>query len=418
MRNKLSLAAFILAACFIVSSIGKIQVNAESKNLNYIALGDSIAAYYGVEKSEGYVSLLANMLKSEEEYKSVTLNNFAHSGDDTKDLLKIINKRTAKPVIAKADIITISIGGNNFLKTLTGVFDGLGANTSAQAIPEGLSESELEKYFFEIINSLSERELAAISEVLKMPQVQAKISQGIADFAVDLPKIIETLQKTAPNARIYVMTVYNPLPETSPFFSIVEDLVNRENELIKAASGCSVVDVYSVFNSYESEKPLLSVGVHPNLNGHRVIANTHYEAVTGKKSADEVLLGADAVLTRGETISLLMDHLVEKHNGTLNLGSIPAQNVAPFADVAESNSRFSKIMSAKAIGIIGGDGSYLFNPDEIMIRADFAVVLDGVYKFIDEYGLEQAALNAEAAADYSKTDPLGGVKRADVENVF
>lgn len=91
----------------------------EAATGNYVALGDSIPAGYGLSnKNERYTNLLANKV-------GMTQKNLAVSGHKTSDLLDVIKNQTNLGYIKNADLITISIGGNDMINSLESILSAL-----------------------------------------------------------------------------------------------------------------------------------------------------------------------------------------------------------------------------------------------------------------------------------------------------
>ena len=87
----------------------------EEKTVNYVALGDSLAAGVYFDKSVG--TGYADHIKSDLEFigYEVKLDNQGQSGANSGDVLaKLMNNKE----LAIADIITISVGANDVLPAL------------------------------------------------------------------------------------------------------------------------------------------------------------------------------------------------------------------------------------------------------------------------------------------------------------
>ena len=83
---------------------------ADTSEDELVVLGDSIAAGYGIEDPEDVYGYLVSY------ERDFMLSNYAVSGDDTTDLLQLIEKnRQVKNHLKTAETVVISIGGNDFL---------------------------------------------------------------------------------------------------------------------------------------------------------------------------------------------------------------------------------------------------------------------------------------------------------------
>ena len=84
-----------------------------SEQDTYVALGDSISRGYGLEDIEN--NLFVNKIKKE---YNLNLDNKAVDGMDTTAILDLLNSNDEKGIaykkaIREAELITISMGGNN-----------------------------------------------------------------------------------------------------------------------------------------------------------------------------------------------------------------------------------------------------------------------------------------------------------------
>ena len=111
--------SLILILCLCMSyflNLPSYSVSAEARKLEIVALGDSITTGYKLDgydasnvsentQIQNYVNLVAMD-------KDANVLNLAHDGDKTQDLLDILNDVDNIEKINKADVILISIGGN------------------------------------------------------------------------------------------------------------------------------------------------------------------------------------------------------------------------------------------------------------------------------------------------------------------
>jgi len=266
---KKRIISLFLVVAFVVS-VPLVGLSAQNP-IKGVALGDSVAAFYGVEEKDGFVSQLSALLnakKIDNEFK-----NLAVSGYDTQALLVQLTEKKVLAEIKKADIITLNIGGNNILTPLIGIL---------------LDDLKALK-----INDFADMQKAPpvvlMAFILKrMTEAQmTSLMKGVALFEEDFPEIIKILHKTAPNAKILVNTVYNPIPPMLGLYKASEILVPLINEVIvKNAEelAYTVVDVYTV---YQDSVDVItnfdiasgSVDIHPNASGHTLIAEAVAEEI-------------------------------------------------------------------------------------------------------------------------------------------
>jgi lysophospholipase L1-like esterase len=87
-----------------------------SSALYIVALGDSITQGTGDAARGGYAARVAEALRTSR--RPVLLTNLAVSGDETSDLLRVIDSTEARQQLTRADLILISAGGNDLTHAL------------------------------------------------------------------------------------------------------------------------------------------------------------------------------------------------------------------------------------------------------------------------------------------------------------
>lgn len=212
-------------------------------NFNYTALGDSIAFGEGAKDNYGYINYFRDFLATL--YHKVILTNHAVPGASSSSMLnQLKSDQAVRESIKKAKVITISIGGGNFFG----------------CISEGTINDEC-------------------------------AANGVLTFIHDWPLIMNEIRDSiGSNARILVMTVYNPLPGSHPFFDKVENFIQQINYVIKSL-GYRLMFNYKVVDVHEDFSGLFPDGnwkvctwthfcepvpdVHPTDSGHIEIARLH-----------------------------------------------------------------------------------------------------------------------------------------------
>ena len=104
----------LLSAVLVVSSASALSASAENygEGKKLVVLGDSVAAGYGLLSEEcNYGQICAD-------YLGGSVENYAHSGDETDNLLDVISNFSDEQntSVSNADIIIISIGGNDLMQ--------------------------------------------------------------------------------------------------------------------------------------------------------------------------------------------------------------------------------------------------------------------------------------------------------------
>ncbi|MBU3143442.1 cell wall-binding repeat-containing protein [Clostridium sp. CF012] len=242
---------------------------------SYIALGDSITYGMSAEKDHGYVDLFYNNLKSFPGNVGIKLMNLGKSGDKSSDLLsKLQNDATTKNSVSKAKVITISVGGNNLLSP---VINGLAIAFNLDPASATFA-SDLE---LAISNPNNQQKLT-----IALSKLPSGIMSGVKQFGTDWVYIIGMIKMLAPNADVYVTTLYNPLNHLDPLYNIFDQAIQGINTTIRIPNtGYKVADVYTAFHDYQGIDPLTNFSLftgnldpHPTTKGHEVIYQCHVDA--------------------------------------------------------------------------------------------------------------------------------------------
>ncbi len=235
-------AAFV----FLLASCAKQETKRVSfsglpkgRELNITAFGDSIAAGYGLENQEdNYLSLFSRNI-------GASLKNDAVSGYDSNDLLTFFSSGKADSDIENADIIIISIGGNDILH-------------KNEEIVSVIKEAFLHggDYFPENINGI------------------------YTSFEENLNSVFSYILKINPSAAIIIQTLYNPALKQGYRISLIDasklidKYIVRLNESIISVSekyeNVTVFDIADEMNSDASNFYNLNdtLDIHPTKKGH------------------------------------------------------------------------------------------------------------------------------------------------------
>lgn len=228
--------------------------NLTEKQWNYVALGDSLTEGVGdVTKQGGFVSLLAKKIESEEEAR-LTVKNFGKAGDTSTQIYERMSKQEEiRSSLKKADIITLTLGGNDVMKVFRENFDKI-SNLSAKDFLE--PEYDYQKQLKTIFSKIREENASAQIYVL-----------GIYNpFYLNFPEITE-MQKVINNWNSATQEVVQA--EKNTYFVPINDL------LYKGLDGKGAIEDSDKGSSSSSKNNLLYVGdnFHPNNTGYQIMAN-------------------------------------------------------------------------------------------------------------------------------------------------
>lgn len=205
------------------------------EQLKITAIGDSLAKGTGDNKGSGFVRRSIEML-NEGGRKSELLNNLAINGLTTEGLLAKLEEKGIRYALKQADLILLSIGGND-------LFDGSGLIKNGQAGTGELDPKQL---------------VAAIpkaSERLKL--------------------ILKEIRAINPEARVVYVGLYHPFADlkelllpgnvaVSTWNHAALQMVNRDPNMV-------MVPTFDIFQG-KLDKFLSSDHFHPNGEGYQMIA--------------------------------------------------------------------------------------------------------------------------------------------------
>lgn len=245
--------SIVLAFC-LVFSFAAPSLAQNRKSL--VVCGDSIAQGYGIQNPDdaSYGKILADTL-------GYSYKNFGHDGDRSADLLEKLNgnKHGIADAVKKADLILISIGGNDFIKPKT--------ELPARILP------------------------AAVGITDNVDAVQK-------EFEVNFARIIEKIKSLNSKADVVVQTVYNGHKLLIGWaYDLATSRVNAsvENYLKQNPGAYIIVDTAPVF---ENHREYIAVDtLHPSALGNVAIAQVILDKLyeVGIAETDVLTVNAEGI---------------------------------------------------------------------------------------------------------------------------
>ena len=212
-------------------------------SLKITAFGDSIAAGYGLEsQDDNYLSLFAKSI-------GASLKNNAVSGYDSSDLVSLLSGGKTDADIENADIIIISIGGNDILHNNEQI-----VSTIKEAFLHG------NEYFTEDINKI------------------------YSDFETNLKEIFSYINQINPNAAIIIQTLYNPALKQGYKVSVIDAsklidkyIVRLNQSIVAVSSDYENVFVFDVADEMNKDADNFynlktDFDIHPTKKGHLTLS--------------------------------------------------------------------------------------------------------------------------------------------------
>ncbi|MCU4817623.1 MULTISPECIES: SGNH/GDSL hydrolase family protein [Bacillus cereus group] len=254
----ITIASFCLFAYGFVSGVNdvlnpkasnlikKTDVVAKEKKktgtLQIVSLGDSLTRGVGDKEGIGYVGRMKEDLQKDYKQK-IALTNLAVSGAKMPDLLKQIESNGAQYSIKQADVIVLTIGGND-------LFPGW----------ESLGKIDLDTY---------------------RPDTET--------FQNEAKKIIEEIRKLNTDSPIFWLGLYNPFEDVENLKGSSNIVVDWNASLEKLALNDKNVYITPTFDLFQNRgKDLLySDHFHPNEVGYTYMAERLVQNVVSKLKLEQ-----------------------------------------------------------------------------------------------------------------------------------
>ncbi|NGQ95384.1 lysophospholipase [Brevibacillus sp. SYP-B805] len=206
----------------------------EQGKLTVVALGDSLTRGAGDASGLGYVGLVREALEKQR-HQSLILHNLAINGQQSSGLLAQLEQPQIRRLVADADLIVFTIGGNDLFQQSGGVYQ--------------LDEKKLDA----AMNSLT----------------------------TNFGKILSQLRELNGKAPILYTALYNPFGDTEAAQETAAPVLawnGKAAEIASRVPGVMVVPTYDLFVQKEN-KYLYTDHFHPNHAGYQRIADRIMQAL-------------------------------------------------------------------------------------------------------------------------------------------
>lgn len=299
-KNRVKVIFIIIIGMILLALPVAMQVKGEVSNKvldKYVAIGDEISIEANNDYDISYVSLIKDFLYAVND--NLDYSNLSEVGITSSELLNIIDKN--KEEIKDSDLITVSIGGNNILNAI------LRNLNIDESILQGCDE--------EIFDSI-------ISEYLNSDEIKSEILNEVNKFSKDFPSIIKKIKKLAPEADIYVNTVYNPINKKCNIYDFFDEQINLINDLIvknNSNNDYKIIDCYHILNSEEVLNFKIENGVvriSPNKVGHAMMATQVVSAYEEYVNLEVDKITSSSEKIKGKTVPN-SNIIVVSENGTV-----------------------------------------------------------------------------------------------------
>ena len=240
--------------------------------LRISAVGDSLTEGIGdTTHTGGYVPLIQTDLSENFPIEVVQADNFGKSGDRSDQILKRIKKNDEmRESIEKADVILLTVGGNDLMKVITSqIFNKI--SLKKFVTPREKYQKQLEKLYTEIraINpdapiyqlGIYNPFYKSFSEIVEMQEIVDFWNEGSREFVED--------------------------QENAYFVPINDEIYNGLPDPVEVTDSTAEVATKDLINDLISEED----SFHPNNLGYQIISNAFRAKMESTK--EEWLISTD-----------------------------------------------------------------------------------------------------------------------------
>jgi lysophospholipase L1-like esterase len=203
------------------------------RTLRLVGIGDSLTKGVGDElKKEGYIGRVKKEFLQFNGIEDVILTNTALRGRRSDQLLKLLKNGDIDYAIRNADIMMITIGGNDLMKI----------------VKKDLFNLKVESF-----------------------------EKGLVSFENNYMKIIEKIRKINSNGKIVLIGLYNPLSTVTEDSKQFDIIINEWNEAIeniaKDDENACFVPIEKLFDT-NADLVYHTDFFHPNSKGYQLMEET------------------------------------------------------------------------------------------------------------------------------------------------
>lgn len=419
---KRRLLSVLLSLCLM---LGLLPTAAFAQGEVYVALGDSISTGYGLTDSD------ACFTRQIAASKSYALKSHAVDGATSSTLLAKLSDPAVAADVASADVITITIGGNDLMGALYLYL----ANQYNETNGTALSAADIQNALMGKHETIEQTIILifASSVLSDFPQ-SAEASSALQQLGTNLTASIAAIKNANPDVTLIVANQYNPYSyaakNVNPLLAaavntIVEAFetgITALNATIATMSlqlGYDVADVSSAFK-FAEENPCnasfaslpINPDFHPNAYGHSLIANAILPLLPD--TDPEVPPAEDALYVNGQNILTAPGYTVPCGNGaaiynpeTNTLVLVNAQITESYSFMDMETLSTACIFAAEEITIILEGTSYISNADYAVFGESNVTMQGSGILYTDNYICCDGSMTIACGLDVktTKEDP-------------
>ncbi|NRG45938.1 SGNH/GDSL hydrolase family protein [Bacillus sp. CRN 9] len=256
MKIKLTLLliAMMLAGCSVISSSQKGEAVSEKKSeinekdkippgffpidLKVVSVGDSLTQGVGdTTEQGGYIPYLEQLLSNHKGVTSAEFLNYGVRGNRSNQLIKKLKSEDVMESISEADMVIITIGGNDIMKVVRENFTRLN------------------------LDAFNKEQLV---------------------FEENLRDVLNSIRKGNPDSTVLLVGLYNPFlewfSEITEMSMIMDEWNESSKNILAGYENTYFVDIADIFEQSD-ENLLYTDYFHPNDRGYELIAGRIYERI-------------------------------------------------------------------------------------------------------------------------------------------
>jgi lysophospholipase L1-like esterase len=214
-----------------IETFKPIPENFKPRKLTVVSAGDSLTEGVGDSTGQGgYLPYLKKTLEKDEGISEVDFYNFGVKGNRTTQLLKRLQSNEVKKAVEKADIVIITIGGNDIMKV----------------VKENISNLQISTF-----------------------NKEKKV------YIQHLTQIFDTIHQDNPEVSIVLVGLYNPFMKWFADVDELNEIVadwNKSSQMVVANyDHAYFVEIEDIFD-HSSDNLFYIDNFHPNDKGYELIA--------------------------------------------------------------------------------------------------------------------------------------------------
>lgn len=203
------------------------------------SVGDSLTQGVGDDTNKGgYQAVLATQLENEQRVKDISMAHYGKRGLTSDGLIKQLEKDSIEKMISQADVVIVTIGGNDVMNIVKRNY-----------------------------------------RHLQLPQFE----KGMVTYEKNIKEIISHIRKMNPNGDIYLVGLYNPFTKWLDSIDEFNDIMVEWNQRTKAIAskekGIYFVEISPIFSGQKENLIYEEDYFHPNSKGYEKMGNAIYESI-------------------------------------------------------------------------------------------------------------------------------------------